>query len=68
MVQKISAIVTGAGSGIGRAIALRLGADGYAVLVNDLSGERAEAVASEINKAGGVATAVAGDVARPEDV
>ena len=64
----ISAIVTGAGSGIGRAIALRLGADGYAVLVNDLSGERAEAVASEIRKAGGAATAIACDVARPEDV
>ncbi|SCB19053.1 SDR family NAD(P)-dependent oxidoreductase [Rhizobium hainanense] len=68
MVQWGSAIVTGAGSGIGRAIALRLGADGYAVLVNDLSGERAEAVASEIQRAGGAATAIAGDVARPEDV
>ena len=64
----ISAIVTGAGSGIGRAIALRLTADGYAVLVNDLSEERAKSVASEIIKAGGAAAAVAGDVARPEDV
>ncbi|MDE1993897.1 MAG: SDR family oxidoreductase [Rhizobiaceae bacterium] len=68
MSQKPSAIVTGAGSGIGRAIALRLAADGYAVLVNDLSEDRALSVASEIVEAGGAATAVAGDVARPEDV
>ncbi|TCR68971.1 glucose 1-dehydrogenase [Rhizobium sp. BK376] len=68
MPQKPSAIVTGAGSGIGRAIALRLAADGYAVLVNDLSEDRARSVASEIVEAGGAATAVAGDVARPEDV
>lgn len=68
MPQKPSAIVTGAGSGIGRAIALRLAADGYAVLVNDLSEDRARSVASEIVEAGGAATAVAGNVARPEDV
>ncbi|HEV7307010.1 3-oxoacyl-ACP reductase family protein [Ensifer sp.] len=63
-----AAIVTGAGSGIGRAIALRLAADGYAVLVNDLSPERSQAVASEIVQAGGRATAVAGDVSIEADV
>lgn len=68
MARKTSAIVTGAGSGIGRAIALRLAADGYAVLVNDLSLDRAQSVADEIGKAGGSATAAAGDVSRPEDV
>ncbi|MBB3454945.1 3-oxoacyl-[acyl-carrier protein] reductase [Rhizobium sp. BK313] len=68
MAQTPSAIVTGAGSGIGRAIAFRLAADGYAVLVNDLSEDRAQSVASEIIKVGGAATAIAGDVARPEDV
>ncbi|OOG70956.1 MULTISPECIES: 3-oxoacyl-ACP reductase family protein [Sinorhizobium/Ensifer group] len=63
-----SAIVTGAGSGIGRAIALRLAADGYAVVVNDLSSERSEAVADEIAAAGGVALAVSGDVSSEADV
>ncbi|CAN7693900.1 3-oxoacyl-ACP reductase FabG [Rhizobium rhizogenes] len=68
MTRKPSAIVTGAGSGIGRAIALRLAADGYAVLVNDLSLDRAQTVANEIREAGGSASAAAGDVSRPEDV
>ncbi|WP_286202962.1 SDR family NAD(P)-dependent oxidoreductase [Rhizobium lusitanum] len=68
MTKKPSAIVTGAGSGIGRAIALRLAADGYGVLVNDLSRDRAQTVADEIGKAGGLAAAAAGDVSRSEDV
>ncbi len=63
-----SALVTGAGSGIGRAIALKLAADGYAVTVNDLSLERAAAVAGEIQAAGGRAMAVAGDVSSEADV
>ena len=62
-----SALVTGAGSGIGRAIALKLAADGYAVTVNDLSHERAAAVAAEIQTAGGKAAAVAGDVSNEAD-
>jgi 3-oxoacyl-[acyl-carrier protein] reductase len=63
-----SALVTGAGSGIGRAIALKLAADGYAVTVNDLSLERAQAVAEEIRVSAGKATAVAGDVSSEADV
>lgn len=62
-----SALVTGAGSGIGRAIAVKLAADGYAVTVNDLSPERAEAVAADIRSAGGKASAVAGDVSSEAD-
>ncbi|SDA87838.1 SDR family oxidoreductase [Sinorhizobium sp. NFACC03] len=63
-----AAIVTGAGSGIGRAIALRLAADGYAVLVNDLSAARSKAITSEIIAAGGRATAAAGDVSSEAEV
>jgi 2-hydroxycyclohexanecarboxyl-CoA dehydrogenase len=46
------AIVTGAGSGIGRAIAIRLGQDGFAVVVLDLDKEAAEAVAGELSDLG----------------
>ncbi|MDR6667757.1 SDR family NAD(P)-dependent oxidoreductase [Rhizobium sp. 1399] len=62
-----AAIVTGAGSGIGRAIATRLSQDGYAVLVNDLHLDRAQAVAEEIAAAGGTAAAAAGDVSAETD-
>jgi 3-oxoacyl-[acyl-carrier protein] reductase len=63
-----SALVTGAGSGIGRAIALRLAQDGHSVLVNDLASERAEAVADEIKQAGGTASFMAGDVSSEAEV
>lgn len=57
------AIVTGAGSGIGRAIATKLAAEGYKVLVNDFRPEAAQDVAAEV---GGVACA--GDVSVEADV
>ena len=59
------AIVTGAGSGIGRAIAHRLANDGYAVLVNDFRLDAAEKVAKEI---GGKVKAVGGDVSKEAEV
>ena len=58
-----AALVTGAGSGIGRATARRLAAEGYGVICADLNGDAARAAASEIAQAGGKAVAVEVDVA-----
>jgi meso-butanediol dehydrogenase / (S,S)-butanediol dehydrogenase / diacetyl reductase len=55
-------VVTGAGRGIGRGIALRLARDGHAIAVNDLNKDTAEAVAAEIAETGGRAVAVPADV------
>jgi 3-oxoacyl-[acyl-carrier protein] reductase len=60
------AIVTGAGRGIGRALALKLARSGSAVVVNDLDDAPALEVVSEIEAAGGRALAVAGNVAAPD--
>ena len=62
------AIVTGAGSGIGRATALRFAAEGAAVVVNDLVADAATRVAKEIEAAGGRACAFPGDVSDPRQV
>jgi NAD(P)-dependent dehydrogenase (short-subunit alcohol dehydrogenase family) len=61
-----SAIVTGGGSGIGRAVALLLAANGASVLVHDLRQESADAVVAEITAAGGTAQAFVGDASDPE--
>ncbi len=60
--------MTGAGRGIGRAIALRLARADVAVGVTDLDGGTAAAVAGEITTAGGRATAAAMDVTDPAAV
>ncbi|NEY91712.1 SDR family NAD(P)-dependent oxidoreductase [Tabrizicola oligotrophica] len=56
------AFVTGAGSGIGRAGALAMAAEGAHVVVSDLDGRAAAAVADEILAAGRQATAIGLDV------
>ncbi|MDU5310489.1 MAG: 3-oxoacyl-[acyl-carrier-protein] reductase [Dialister sp.] len=64
-----TALVTGASRGIGRAIALALAKEGYAVAVNYAgSREAAEAVRDEITAAGGQAFILQGDVSSAEDV
>lgn len=56
------ALITGAGRGIGRGLALAFARSGAAVLVNDLDAATAGAVAAEVQAAGGDALAVAADV------
>ena len=63
-----NAIVTGAGAGIGRAIAVRLAADGARVVVNDLSPKAADETASQISAAGGAALAIEGDVSSSQGI
>jgi 3-oxoacyl-[acyl-carrier protein] reductase len=62
------ALVTGAGGGIGAAVARRLSAEGAAVLVIDVDRDGAESVAAEILRAGGRALGTATDVTDAEAV
>ena len=62
------AIVTGAGSGIGRAIALLFAEEGAKVVVADYNGESAQETAKMIMDAGGEQLAITGDVSNPDDV
>ena len=63
-----AAVVTGAGRGMGRAVARRFGAEGARVVVAEVNAAHGEEVAAEIREAGGEAVAVAGDVSRTADV
>jgi 3-hydroxybutyrate dehydrogenase len=63
-----TALVTGAGSGIGAAIAEELARAGAYVLVQDLRPDAAGTITERIRVAGGAADAVEGDVSDPEDV
>jgi meso-butanediol dehydrogenase / (S,S)-butanediol dehydrogenase / diacetyl reductase len=61
-----AALVTGAGTGIGRETALALAADGCVVALAGRRPEPLEAVAEEVRAAGGEAVAVVGDLSEPE--
>ena len=60
-------IVTGGGSGLGEAIGKRLAGAGVKVVLTDIRLEGAERVAREIAEAGGTATAIQQDTAKPAD-
>ena len=64
----VRALVTGAGSGIGKAIARRLAAGGCRVAATDVQEDRVSEVARMIRDEGGDARAIAADVAKQEDV
>lgn len=63
-----TAIVTGSGSGIGRAVALRYAREGAKCVIADIQTDLAEGVAQEIQSAGGKAVAVAMDIRKQEDI
>ena len=62
-IQGKTAIVTGAGSGIGRAMALRLASEGVTVGVFGIRGDAATQTVAMIEAAGGTAVAVTRDIA-----
>lgn len=67
-VQDKSIIVTGAGQGIGKGIALRLAAEGAKIIVNDINAALGEAVVAEVTAAGGTAAFFAADVTKSDEV
>ncbi len=62
------AVVTGGGSGIGEAVALRLASEGAKVVVADVRMEAARKVAEAVKKEGGESLAVVCDATKPESI
>src|ERR671924_78988 len=67
-IQGSVALITGAGSGIGRATARRLARDGATVAVNDIDDRSAQETVRQIEQMGGRATPIVADVANDTDV
>src|SRR6185369_17791973 len=71
LVQRLAdkyALVTGAGSGIGRAIAQRLAGEGAHVTILEFKAEAGEQTANSIREAGGTAKVIAADVSNTESM
>src|SRR6476659_976973 len=68
MLEGKSAVITGAGSGVGRASALRFAEEGAQVVVADLRGDWAKETVRQVEAAGGVAVEVECDVSQDEQV
>lgn len=66
--QDKAALITGSGSGIGKATALAFAAEGAFVVVNDLDSEKGNETVQEIQKNGGNARFIAADVTAPSEV
>jgi NAD(P)-dependent dehydrogenase (short-subunit alcohol dehydrogenase family) len=66
--QRKVVVVTGAASGIGRACALRLAAEGASIVALDLSQDGLDLLAKQIEEAGGACETVAGSVAQLETI
>lgn len=68
MNEKKVALITGAGMGIGKAIAERLARDGFALAINDINLDVARATAQELESGGATAMGVVADVSDREQV
>lgn len=63
--EAVTALVTGAGRGIGRAIAQRYAAEGASLVITDIHEQNLHAVASQLRASGAVVEAFLSDVADP---
>lgn len=61
-------VITGAGSGMGKSMALLFAAKGANVIVSDINEQRVNDVVKEITSAGGIALACITNVSKEEDV
>lgn len=61
-------LITGAGSGTGRAMAVRFAAEGAIIIGSDIDAARIEGVAQEVNAAGGKMTGVRSDISKLSDI
>lgn len=68
ILENKTAIITGAGSGMGKAMAILFAKEGANVIVADLKTERVDSVVNEIISAGGKSTGVTVNVSNEEDV